>query len=223
MQTGFSVLLVPGLYSIMQTPMHACPDPALSWAKGLVTKPELVGLLKCWSLVILSVELQIGQCWKMNLIASSCNILFLPPCSKAFCFPVFDCLHDQKLRIWCTWALEPSTNKSYKQFYSYIISAGLWFCFLQWLLLYASLFQCLGYGETITNFPSDTNQSWTIFLQFPLLSFLDTERRGILLRNIAELADRGSNSSNISLSGFNESMICVGRYEAYRLSYYEES
>ena len=29
--------------------------------------------------------------------------------------------------------------------------------------------------------------------------------------------------SSIDLNGFNESMICVGRYEAYRLSYYEES
>ena len=42
-----------------------CPDPALSRGKGLVSS---LGLRKCWSLVIISVELQIAQCRIMNLI-----------------------------------------------------------------------------------------------------------------------------------------------------------
>ena len=92
------------------------------------------------------------------------------------------------------------------------------------VLLCVSPFQCLDYGENITSFPSNPSDSWTIFLQFPLLSFLDTARRNILLRNIAELADMGRRDMRSDdLNNFNESMICVGRYEAYRLSYYEES
>ena len=89
------------------------------------------------------------------------------------------------------------------------------------MLLYASLFQCLGYGETITDFPGNSNDSWTIFLQFPLLSFLDTARRDVLLNNISQLIINGSD--NRLNDTFDGSMICVGRYEAYRLSYYEES
>ena len=41
----------------------SCPDPTLSEERVLCHKPESLGLRKCWSLVIVSVELQIDQCW----------------------------------------------------------------------------------------------------------------------------------------------------------------
>ena len=46
----------------------SCPDPTLSRGRVWCHKPESLGLRKCWSLVIVSVELQIAQCWIMNLI-----------------------------------------------------------------------------------------------------------------------------------------------------------
>ena len=126
-------------------------------------------------------------------------------------------------------ALEPSTNISCEHLYSiymYTVVQGMIFVssYNSFVLLCVSPYQCLGYGENINSFPSSPNVSWTIFLQFPLLSFLDTARRNILLGNIAELAVMGRNDMGFTdLDGFNGSRICVGRYEAYRLSYYEES
>ena len=118
-------------------------------------------------------------------------------------------------------ALEPSTNISCEHLYSIFFQLGVIFVssYDSFVLLCVSPYQCLDYGENINSFPSSPSDSWTIFLQFPLLSFLDTARRNILLRNIAELAVMGNNN----LNGFDGSRICVGRYEAYRLSYYEES
>ena len=52
----------------------SCPDPTLSRGKGLVSQAWVLGLAKCWSLVIVSVELQIGQC---NWIYESHNTLWL--------------------------------------------------------------------------------------------------------------------------------------------------
>lgn len=56
-------------------------------------------------------------------------------------------------------------------------------------------------------------------MQFPMLSFLDAARKDNLFRIVASLMNSGSNG-NLNI---NESVFCVGTYEAYRLTYYEES
>ena len=78
------------------------------------------------------------------------------------------------------------------------------------------LLQCLQYGQT--EFPNATDEVWTIFLQFPMLSFLDAARKDNLFRTIASLMNAGGASPML-----NESDFCVGTYESYRLTYYEES
>ena len=84
--------------------------------------------------------------------------------------------------------------------------------------LFLSVFsQCLNYGQT--EFPNGTDQVWTLFVQFPMLSFLDAARKDNLFRIVASLMNSGSNG-NLNI---NESVFCVGTYEAYRLTYYEES
>ena len=45
-----------------------CPDLTLSQGKGLVSQAWILGLAEVLILVIVSVELQIAQCWVMNLI-----------------------------------------------------------------------------------------------------------------------------------------------------------
>ncbi len=58
---------------------------------------------------------------------------------------------------------------------------------------------------------------WSIFLQFPVLSYLDSQRKENLFNVIASLVQRGG------LAGFNETEFCVGKVFNYEVSTYQES
>ena len=91
-----------------------------------------------------------------------------------------------------------------------------------------SLLQCRGYfdenGTVIPNtafaeFPDDPEQFWTIFLQFPALSFMDVTRKAQIFRIIHSLVSDGDGCTNV-----NPYMdFCIANVETYRVSYYRES
>ena len=72
-----------------------CPDPTLSPHEERVWchKPESLGLWNFWSLVIVSVELQITKCWIMNLIT---------------CFEWYNCCHIPNKCCSAIWLAAPS-------------------------------------------------------------------------------------------------------------------
>jgi hypothetical protein len=90
-------------------------------------------------------------------------------------------------------------------------------------------FWCQGYvdadGTVVTNsasaiFPDDVNEFWTIFLQFPALSWMDVERKGSVLRIISEIVgtcDDGTRTAN------NYMDYCVADVQTYAVTEYRES
>lgn len=89
--------------------------------------------------------------------------------------------------------------------------------------------QCLGANET--GFPDRTSSGtadnadpipyyWAVFLQYPVLSYLDSQRKYFLLYILASLAIRGGGTE---LSRFNESYFCIADVYHYRVSEYDES
>ena len=81
--------------------------------------------------------------------------------------------------------------------------------------------QCLEKGQTPENFPKDTPLEnrmgvqtyvrWTVFLQYPVLSYLDSMRKPALINSIAEIVNRPVEE------------FCIATVENYRISYYDES
>ena len=77
-------------------------------------------------------------------------------------------------------------------------------------------------------FPTDILQSdgqiiyrrWALFLQYPILNYLDTMGKTELLRVTAQLVQNGNNPA---LSTFNESDFCIANVVHYGVSTYEES
>ncbi len=63
---------------------------------------------------------------------------------------------------------------------------------------------------------------WAIFLQYPVLSYLDSYRKERLFYVIARLVQDGSDI-NTPLASFNETDFCIGDVTHYKVSEYEES
>lgn len=91
--------------------------------------------------------------------------------------------------------------------------------------------QCLPADKTISNFPSFSPSSdteardpyvWAIFLQYPVLSYLDSQRKESLFVAIADIVNVGAESGS-PLDGFSADEFCIARVYHYRVSDYEES
>ena len=67
------------------------------------------------------------------------------------------------------------------------------------------------------NIPPPT--AWAIFLQYPILSYLDSRRKLNLFNIIAQLVQQG----DMRVADFNESDFCVGRVFHHKVAEYEES
>lgn len=89
--------------------------------------------------------------------------------------------------------------------------------------------QCLDVNET--DFPARTSSGtadnadpiqyyWAVFLQYPVLSYLDSQRKTFLLYILASLAASGGRPE---LANFNESDFCIADVYHYRVSEYDES
>lgn len=86
--------------------------------------------------------------------------------------------------------------------------------------------QCRGYigengtvvdGTAAEPFPESEDEFWTVFLQFPALSFMDVARKEELFDVIGRLATAGG------CSGVDFADFCVANVETYRVSEYRES
>lgn len=84
------------------------------------------------------------------------------------------------------------------------------------------------------DFPDDNTTSfngasqsykWAIFLQYPVLSYLDSQRKKGLFSTIAGLVRSGAvmNSDLSDLRGFSEDDLCIAEVAHYSVSEYEES
>lgn len=94
-----------------------------------------------------------------------------------------------------------------------------------------SHFYCLGVDQSISDFPqtypsSDASEErsfqWAIFLQYPVLSYLDSGRKESLFRLIGELVKDGA-QDNMELIDFNYENFCIAQVTHYKVSEYEES
>lgn len=91
-------------------------------------------------------------------------------------------------------------------------------------------FYCLDMGKVSRNFPDATTSSgnvnnvrplyWAIFLQYPVLSYLDSRRKESLFQSIAAFVRNGDNSD---LANFGYTDFCIGNVTHYRVSQYDES
>jgi hypothetical protein len=99
------------------------------------------------------------------------------------------------------------------------------FCQEEALMIRREHFWCRGYvdadGTVIDDtefsiFPEQAEEFWTIFLQFPALSWMDVERKGSVLRIIDEIVgDCGTR--------FNYTQYCVADVQTYEVTEYRES
>lgn len=101
------------------------------------------------------------------------------------------------------------------------------FCLLEKSLRYL---QCLEVDQSIADFPERSASAnpdeadenlWAIFLQYPVLSYLDSARKENLFFIIARLVQLGDPSG--PLADFNETDICVANVYHYGVSTFEES
>ena len=87
-------------------------------------------------------------------------------------------------------------------------------------------------NQSISDFPQGSESAnqdeqnfnenlWAIFLQYPILSYLDSARKENLFFIIARLVQLGD--INGPLADFNESEICVANVYHYGVSTFEES
>ena len=77
-------------------------------------------------------------------------------------------------------------------------------------------FQCSGFGQNgVAGYPDSVAQNgsyWTVFFQFPLLSYMDNARKWALFQVLLETANSGSSLGSL----------CVGNYTQYGVSTYNE-
>lgn len=107
--------------------------------------------------------------------------------------------------------------------------SSIFFCFACWDN--HCYLQCLDVDQSIENFPQREASAnadeeveenlWAIFLQYPILSYLDSTRKENLFNIIARLVQIGAPSGG--LADFNESNICVANVYHYGVSTFEES
>lgn len=62
---------------------------------------------------------------------------------------------------------------------------------------------------------------WAIFLQYPILSYLDSIRKGYLFEVVAGLVQSGATSGPLQTIQAND--LCVARVTHYSVSTFEES
>ena len=89
------------------------------------------------------------------------------------------------------------------------------------------MLQCGGYidedamvvpGTEAVALPTDITDYWTIFLQFPALSFMDVARKQQLFTVIADLLSVQAACSAVDYQDF-----CVSNVETYKVAEYKES
>ena len=74
--------------------------------------------------------------------------------------------------------------------------------------------------------PAESDQFWTIFLQFPALSWMDVARKALIMQIIEEVAEAGEVGATLSdcKSGINDYLqFCVSNVETYEVAEYRES
>lgn len=66
---------------------------------------------------------------------------------------------------------------------------------------------------------------WAIFLQYPVLSYLDSQRKGSLLSAIADIVQIGADQEggNSALRTFSKDDFCIANVTHYSVANYEES
>ena len=73
-------------------------------------------------------------------------------------------------------------------------------------------------GTEAVILPTDPTNFWTIFLQFPALSFMDVERKKQLFAVIADLLNEQDGCGAVDYQNF-----CVSNVETYKVAEYKES
>ena len=77
-------------------------------------------------------------------------------------------------------------------------------------------------GAGIVNFPLPgtddfSTNVWTLFLQYPVLSFIDPVRKRALFDVIAQILNTANGLSGLTFSDF-----CMGPYDQYGVATYDE-
>ena len=72
-------------------------------------------------------------------------------------------------------------------------------------------------------FPEEDEDFWTIFLQYPVLSWMDYQRKSSVLRIINEVAASGSVDNVDCDTVSNYAEYCVATVETYAVTEYRES
>lgn len=81
----------------------------------------------------------------------------------------------------------------------------------------------MGFPNETTDASSVTNPIyWALFIQYPVLSFLDSKRKELLLDVVASLVRSGA-LPGTPLGSFNVSAFCIGKVVHYQVSSYQES
>ena len=75
-------------------------------------------------------------------------------------------------------------------------------------------------GTERAEFPTNTDMFWTIFLQFPALSWMDVARKRSAMRIIQEVANSGTGCGT-DFSNYRD--FCVANVETYEIAEYRES
>lgn len=75
-------------------------------------------------------------------------------------------------------------------------------------------------GTESADFPTEPNQFWTIFLQYPALSWMDVARKRSIMEIIQELVS-DQNDCSTGISNFTD--FCVSNVETYDVAEYSES
>lgn len=63
-----------------------------------------------------------------------------------------------------------------------------------------------------------TYRRWTLFLQYPVLAYLDTTKKGLLVEGIVNIVNAGGSGVLLQTTD-----VCVADVTNYKVSYYQES
>ena len=75
-------------------------------------------------------------------------------------------------------------------------------------------------GTARAKFPTTSDDFWTIFLQYPALSWMDVARKAQIMRIIEEVAETPSDCQT-NINDYRD--FCVSNVETYEVAEYRES
>ena len=77
-------------------------------------------------------------------------------------------------------------------------------------------------NTSLADFPTEANQFWTIFLQYPALSWMDVARKRSIMEIIQELVS-DQDDCRTSIGNSLRTDFCISNVETYDVAEYSES